>query len=152
MFDIRMATVEDAATIAEHRFLMFLDSGQTTPEEISTLRERFVEWVKPKIEDGTYIGWLVVDGDAIVGGAGLWRMDFPPHWMDPEPVRAYLLNFYVTPSHRGHGLAPQMLHLAVDEAHRRGIRVVTLHASKFGKPIYEKNGFLPTNEMMLRES
>jgi hypothetical protein len=28
--------------------------------------------------------------------------------------------------------------------------VVTLHASKFGKPIYEKNGFKQTNEMMLK--
>jgi len=28
--------------------------------------------------------------------------------------------------------------------------VVSLHASKFGKPIYERNGFEPSTEMMLR--
>jgi len=27
---------------------------------------------------------------------------------------------------------------------------VSLHASKFGRPIYEKNGFEGTNEMILR--
>jgi len=43
-----------------------------------------------------------------------------------------------------------MLHAAMEEAKTLGIKVVTLHASKFGKPIYEKHGFTPTSEMMLR--
>ena len=152
MFDIRRATVDDVATIAEHRFQMFLDSAQATSEAMAGMQERFEAWVTPKLKAGTYLGWLAVDGDVIVGGSGLWLMDFPPHWMDPQNIRAYLLNFYVVPSHRGQGIAPRMLRLAVGEAHRRGIKVVTLHASKFGRPVYEKNGFKPTNEMMLRES
>jgi len=28
--------------------------------------------------------------------------------------------------------------------------VVSLHASKFGKPLYERNGFAMSNEMLLR--
>jgi ribosomal protein S18 acetylase RimI-like enzyme len=76
-------------------------------------------------------------------------MDFPPHWMDPEPVRAYLLNVYVDPEFRGRGLARELLEMAVNDARRRGIKVVSLHASKFGRPLYERNGFEPTNEMML---
>lgn len=35
------------------------------------------------------------------------------------------------------------------DARRRGIKVVSLHASKFGKPLYERNGFEATNEMIL---
>jgi ribosomal protein S18 acetylase RimI-like enzyme len=80
----------------------------------------------------------------------MWLMDFPPHWMDAEPVRAYLLNFYVEPEFRGRGLASELLTTAVEDARRRGIKVVSLHASKFGKPLYERNGFEPTNEMILR--
>jgi len=110
----------------------------------------FVEWVRPRLADGRYIGWLLEDDGAVVGGAGMWLMDFPPHWMDPEPVRAYLLNFYVDPVARGRGLAEMMLKAAVDEARRRGIGVVSLHASRMGRPIYERNGFEGTNEMMLR--
>ena len=77
-------------------------------------------------------------------------MEFPPHFLDPEPRRAYLLNFYVAPEMRGRGFARQLLALAIDEARARGIKVVTLHASKFGKPIYERNGFVMSNEMLLR--
>jgi GNAT superfamily N-acetyltransferase len=65
-------------------------------------------------------------------------------------VRAYLLNFYVDPAFRGHGLAHALLKTAVGEARRRGIKVVSLHASRFGRPLYERNGFEATNEMILR--
>ena len=110
----------------------------------------FVVWVRPRLADGSYIGWIVEEGDRVVAGAGMWLMDFPPHWMDAEPVRAYLLNFYVDPEFRGRGLAYKLLRKAVEDARRRGVKVVTLHASKFGRPLYERNGFEPTNEMMLR--
>ena len=77
-------------------------------------------------------------------------MEWPPHFMHDEPCRAYLLNFYVEPQMRRQGLARQLLALATAEAKARGIRVATLHASKFGKPVYEQNGFRMSNEMMLR--
>jgi ribosomal protein S18 acetylase RimI-like enzyme len=76
-------------------------------------------------------------------------MDFPPHWMDSGPVRAYLLNFYVDPAFRGRGYARELLETAVGDARRRGIKVVSLHASKFGRPLYESSGFETTNEMRL---
>jgi predicted acetyltransferase len=43
-----------------------------------------------------------------------------------------------------------LLALAITEAKERGIKVVTLHASKFGKPLYEQTGFEMSNEMRLR--
>jgi ribosomal protein S18 acetylase RimI-like enzyme len=111
---------------------------------------RFTPWVRAKLEDGSYAGWLTEHEGVLVAGAGLWVMEFPPHYLDPEPRRAYLLNFYVAPEMRGQGLARELLALAVAEAAARGIKVVTLHASKFGKPIYERNGFAMSNEMVLR--
>jgi predicted acetyltransferase len=36
----------------------------------------------------------------------------------------------------------------IDEARRRGIRVVALHASQKGQPVYEKLGFTISNEML----
>jgi GNAT superfamily N-acetyltransferase len=150
MLMVRTATAADAELIAQHRVRMFVDSGQADGEAMTQMAANFVAWVRPRLEDGRYLGWLMVEGEAVVAGAGMWLVDFPPHWMDAEPVRAYLLNFYVEPASRGQGIAEQMLKLAVDEAQRRGIGVVSLHASKLGRPIYERNGFAETNEMMLR--
>ena len=43
-----------------------------------------------------------------------------------------------------------LLKTKVEDARRRGIKVVSLHASKFGKPLYERNGFELSSEMILR--
>jgi GNAT superfamily N-acetyltransferase len=150
MITIRMATVDDARLIAVQRQRMFVDSGQAEGEAMLRMVENFVDWVEPRLKDGTYLGWLMEEGGAVIAGAGMWLIDFPPHWMHEEPVRAYLLNFYVEPAARGRGLAQQMLDLTLQEARRRGIVVVSLHASRLGRPIYERNGFEGTNEMMLR--
>jgi GNAT superfamily N-acetyltransferase len=128
---------------------MFVDAGQAPDAALSLMVKNFVAWVRPQLSDGSYVGWIVEESERMVAGAGMWLMDFPPHWMDPEPRRAYLLNFYVEPAFRGQGLAYELLKTAVEDARRRGIKVVSLHASKFGKPLYERNGFEPTNEMIL---
>jgi GNAT superfamily N-acetyltransferase len=153
MFETRLATDADTELVARHRVSMFVDAGQADEAGVrglETMKENFVAWVRPRLSDGSYVGWLVEEEGRVVAGAGMWLMDFPPHWMDAEPVRAYLLNFYVDPAFRGRGLAYRLLKTAVDDARRRGIKVVSLHASKFGKPLYERNGFEPANEMILR--
>ncbi len=150
MVEIRRATSGDAGLIAEHRRKMFADAGLAESEAMDPMVENFIDWVLYRLEDGSYLGWLAVADGAVVAGAGMLLIEFPPHWMDAEPLRAYLLNFYTEPSHRGQGIAPRMLQMALDDARERGIKVVTLHASKFGKPIYERHGFLPSSEMMLR--
>jgi len=119
---------------------------------MSTVIANFEPWVRERLATGTYVGWLTSpagEPEKIVAGAGLLLMDFPPHFLDAGSVRAYLLNFYVDPEYRGSGLAYRLLRTAIEETRRRGIAVVSLHASKFGKPLYERNGFATSNEMLL---
>jgi GNAT superfamily N-acetyltransferase len=150
MFETRLATVADAALIAEQRCRMFVDAGQAEGVPLERLKANFDAWVQPRLQDGSYVGWLVQEGERVVAGAGMWLMEWPPHWMDAMPLRAYLLNFYVEAEFRGHGLAYALLKTTVEDARRRGIKVVSLHASKFGKPLYERNGFELSSEMILR--
>lgn len=152
MAETRRATIEDAEAIGRQRLLMFVDAGLGDEAGLASMIAKFVTWVQPKLTDGSYIAWLVEEEQRLVAGAGLWVMDFPPNVRDEEPRRAYLLNFYVAPEMRHKGLARDLLKLAVDEAKARGIKVVTLHASKFGKPLYEQNGFRMSNEMMLQHN
>jgi GNAT superfamily N-acetyltransferase len=142
--------MEDAALIAQQRRRMFVDAGQPDDARMRSMEQAFVSWVRFRLQDQTYLGWLAIDGDRAIGGAGMWLMDFPPHFLHIETVRAYLLNFYVDPEFRGRGLARTLLQTALAEANRLDIEIVTLHASKFGRPLYEQHGFTPTNEMMLR--
>jgi GNAT superfamily N-acetyltransferase len=150
MVNIRQAISQDAEIIGHQRVRMFADAGIADEQQTASMLRTFVPWVLAKLEDGSYIGWLAEREGTIVGGAGLWLMEFPPNWMDEQPLRAYLLNFFVIPEMRRQGLARKLLNLSLQEARARGVNVVTLAASKYGRPLYEQYGFKPTNEMILR--
>jgi GNAT superfamily N-acetyltransferase len=147
---LRHATVNDAALIAAHRHNMFADNHFAREARFAEMDTAFEPWVRERIADGRYVGLLLEEDGQVLAGAGIYFMDFPPHWMDTQPTRAYLLNFYTAPEARGRGFAKELLKLAVEECRTRGIGVVTLHASPFGRPIYEKFGFKQSTEMMLR--
>ncbi|GGR01620.1 N-acetyltransferase [Deinococcus ruber] len=141
----RPAVLADAAIIAAQREAMFTDMGVEYREEVA----QFAPWVRRHLEAASYLGWLIETGGEVVAGAGLLLLDWPPHFVDPQPLRGYLLNVYVHPAHRGRGLARQLTETAIAETRQRGIRILSLHASEFGRPLYEKLGFTATNEMRL---
>jgi len=147
---IRRATADDVGLITQQRHRMFADNKFATEERLDIMDATFAPWVSAHLAAGTYVGLLLEEDGEVLAGAGIYFMDWPPHYLDIEPVRAYLLNFYTAPQARGRGFANLLLNAAVEEAQSRGIAVTTLHASPFGRPIYEKFGFKESNEMMLR--
>ena len=154
---LRRATPDDAPTITAQRHQMFADNELTTEAHYNAMDQTFEPWVRERLTDGRYVGLFLeehatnpTEPATILAACGIFFADFPPHYLDPNPIRAYLLNFYTAPQARGRGLATQLLQHAVDECRHRNVQVITLHASKFGKPIYEKFGFTQNNEMILR--
>ncbi|WP_424950947.1 GNAT family N-acetyltransferase [Deinococcus sp.] len=144
-YTLRPATVGDAALIASQREAMFTDMGTEYTEAVAN----FTPWVQRHLTAGTYLGWIVEAEGQPVAGAGLLVLDWPPHFSDPQPLRGYLLNVYTHPAHRGQGLARLLTEEAIAETRRRNVRILSLHASEFGRPVYERLGFMPTNEMRL---
>jgi predicted N-acetyltransferase YhbS len=59
-----------------------------------------------------------------------------------------VLNVYVEPEWR-RGVAETLMRVQLDAVAERGIRRVVLHASDDGRPLYERLGFVQTNEMPL---
>jgi GNAT superfamily N-acetyltransferase len=146
----RFATVEDAALIAAQRHQMFADNQLASEADYAEMDRTFEPWVRERLADGRYVGVFLEEEGAVIAAAGIFFLDFPPHWMDASPLRAYLLNFYTAPEARGRGLATELLGHCVEECRKRKVGVVTLHASKFGRPVYERFGFNQHNEMVLR--
>ena len=48
---------------------------------------------------------------------------------------------------RRRGLARRLMELAIEWARVKGVAKLVLHASPQGRPLYERLGFEPTNEM-----
>ena len=63
-------------------------------------------------------------------------------------VRGYVTNVYTAPQHRGKGLAKMLLKKLIENAENRGIKKLWLGASKLGRPLYEKLGFIQQESYM----
>lgn len=151
MYQTRLATPEDAAIIAQHRHRMFVDAGRADNNALRRVTDAFEAWVGPMMREGKYMGWLTAANGKVVAGAGFMVLDWPPHPLDPEPHRGYVLNVYVDPEHRRKRLASNLIEHALSEARRRKIRVVSLHATEESRRMYESSGFRRTNEMFYVE-
>lgn len=153
MLDTRTATPADAHLISYHRRRMFVDAGREDNQVLGVMSHHFEPWVAKMIGEGKYFGWLTSDRDRVVAGLGLLILDWPPHPFDPASVhRGYLLNMYVEAEHRRRKLGSHLIELALVEARLRSIRVIALHATDEGRPLYESCGFRQTNEMFYIES
>lgn len=151
MLETRKAVPDDALLIAWHRKAMFLAMGGHEEPLLETMRQNCEPWLRQMIARERYFGWIIDDGENSIASAGLLLLDWPPHPLDPAgQIRGYLLNVFVDSGYRRRGLARQLVEVCMNEARRRSIRIVTLHASEAGRPVYEQLGFRPTNEMMYR--
>ncbi|MDE1154426.1 MAG: GNAT family N-acetyltransferase [Acidobacteriaceae bacterium] len=147
------ATVADAALIAAHRKAMFEAMGRGDAESLERMRQASVRWLETMMGAGRYLGWMTREGEVAVASAGLLILDWSPHPGEPESnERGYLMNVFVEAAYRGRGLAKALVRECMEEAQRRGLGVVALHASDAGRPLYERLGFSASNEMLWRRS
>jgi ribosomal protein S18 acetylase RimI-like enzyme len=152
MFETRTATVADAPLITAHRRAMFAAMGNTTDSVLDAMSQSFLPWVTRMLAEGKYTGWITTEEGRTVASAGMLVLDWPPHPLDPAGEhRGYMLNVFVDPEYRRRGVAHALVNRCMDEARRRGIRVVALHSSDAARGIYEACGFRGTNEMFYVE-
>jgi GNAT superfamily N-acetyltransferase len=157
-FRVRGAMVGDVPMLAKHRVEMFRDMGRLASESAAAeLRKAAEPLLGEWIAAGTYVGWLAEPlsrPGLVVGGAGIQLRP-----MLPRPSRdgsglvagpeAYVLNVFVERAWRRRGVATLLMEFVLGYARERRLRLVTLHATPEGRPLYERLGFGATNEMRL---
>ena len=96
--DIRALDVGDLELVCRHREEMFRDAG-SDDDVLLPMTEHFRIWVKPRLLDGSYFGYAMLDGGVPVAGIGLMLIDWPPHPSHPtQDKRGYVLNVFVEPA------------------------------------------------------
>ena len=71
-----------------------------------------------------------------------------PTYHNPSGRKAYIMNMYTAPAYRRLGIAYRTLELLMQDIKTQGISQITLEATKAGRKLYEKFGFVPMkNEM-----
>jgi GNAT superfamily N-acetyltransferase len=148
---IREATPDDAEIIYRQRLAMFEDIwGGLNPGGVAAMEATFVPWVRRGLVDGSYRGWLACNGDGcVVAGGGLIVHEWMANPRNSDSRRAYIANIYTKPDYRSQGIARCIMDAILDWCRAEGFKVISLHASPFGRPLYESLGFESTNEMRL---
>jgi GNAT superfamily N-acetyltransferase len=154
-FVVRLATSADALILARHRAAIFHDMGILADELYDSLVDASRHYFEDAIPSGEYLGWIATprgQPSEIVAGAGVQVRRALPH---PDPrsrqiilgPQGVVLNVYTEPPWRRHGLAALLMRHVLDWAEGKGVKDLVLHASLDGRALYEKLGFVPTNEM-----
>ena len=146
---IRQATVEDVDIIIQQRCAMFADMGYGDEKSRNAMAIVARPFIEAALEDGSYQGWLAMDGDRVVAGGGLAIVGFQPTPLDLNPRRVWVLNMYTEPAYRRRGMARVILESMIRWCSEHGYKSMYLHTSDEGRPLYESFGFRPTNEMRL---
>jgi GNAT superfamily N-acetyltransferase len=133
---------------------MFEEMGELSPDAFEILRAKSQERLGDLITQGQYIGWLAIPAghpEAIAGGAGVQLREVLPHPMKGNKVaegrHAIILNVFTEPQWRRQGVALLLLHRIIAWARAEQIDRLILHASEAGRSLYERLGFVGTNEM-----
>jgi GNAT superfamily N-acetyltransferase len=156
-FRIRLATSADTDIIAHHRAQMFQDMGDIPPELFESFRSRSRDKIQRMLESSEYVGWLASPGndDKIVGGAGVQLRDVMPHPATDadgkaaiaEGRHAIIINVFTEPEWRRRGLAALLIRRIIDWSRAERLDRLILHAAEDARPLYQRLGFVATNEM-----
>ena len=156
-FTVRSATVADIPFLAHHRAAMFRDMGKLAESQVPSLERATASYLRDALPRGEYVAWVAEVNEppaAVIGGAGVQIRPIPPRpvpgsedlELGPEGI---VLNVYVEPAWRRRGVAEALMRTLLDVLAERRIRRVVLHASEEGRRLYERLGFVQTNEMRL---
>jgi len=147
---IRRATPSDLGLIMRQRFDMFREMGSSEDELAAMMRSGEPHFAQG-LADGNYQGWFFEDEEGLVAaGGGVNLIEYHPGPLDPTPRRPWIVNVYTEPAYRRRGLARRLMEAMIEWCRERGYHSINLHASPYGRPLYQSMGFEPTNEMRLR--
>jgi GNAT superfamily N-acetyltransferase len=125
---------------------------EATPGKIKVgdepLAQALLGYFNYHIEADDFVNWLAIREGKILATGGICFQEYPPNYESLPSRRAYIMNIYTLPEYRTQGLGAAIFQKLVEEASKRNITLISLHATEQGKGLYEKFGFQPKNSEM----
>lgn len=141
----RKLTEQDLYTFISMRINQLREEGAT--EDID-LAPNLRDYYKRHMEDGTFVSWLALDGDEIVGTSGMSFVEKPPYFGCPSGRIGLLSSMFTDPAYRRRGIARELLSRVIKEAREYGCGTVQITASDMGVKLYTDFGFRHNGNFM----
>ncbi|MBP5310677.1 MAG: GNAT family N-acetyltransferase [Lachnospiraceae bacterium] len=141
----RKLTNNDLDTFIDMRIRQLREEGATEDIDlIAPLRDYYDR----HMSDGTFVSWLALDGDRIIGTSGMSFVEKPPYFSCPSGRIGLLSSMFTDPDYRRMGIAKELLHRVVEEARAYGCGAVQITASDMGVKLYTAYGFVHNQNFM----
>ena len=138
-------TSEELDTFIQMRIRQLREEG--AKEEID-LVPALRDYYDRHMADGTFVSWLAMDGNKIVGTSGMSFVEKPPYFGCPSGKSGLLSSMFTDPAYRRRGIAKELLSRVVDEAKAFGCGTVQITASDMGVLLYTDFGFEKNGNFM----
>ena len=125
----------------------YTSEGKTVPDGVD-LKSALKDFYNRHMADGTFVSWLAMDGDKIIGTSGMSFVEKPPYFSCPTGKLGLLSSMYTAPDYRRMGIAKELLHRVVGEARNYGCGAVQITASNMGVKLYTAYGFKHNGNFM----
>ena len=145
MLTYRKLTEADVDTFIDLRIRQLREEGAA--EDID-LVPALKSYYARHMADGTFVSWIALDGDRIVGTSGMSFVEKPPYFGCPSGRIGLLSSMYTAPDHRRQGIGKTLLAKVVEEARAYGCGSVQITASDMGVLLYTDFGFVKNGNFM----
>ena len=125
----------------------YTSEGREVPKDVD-LKTALLDFYHKHMADGTFVSWLAMDGDKIIGTSGMSFVEKPPYFTCPTGRLGLLSSMYTDPNYRRLGIARELLHRVVEEARSYGCGAVHITASDMGVKLYTAYGFKHNGNFM----
>ena len=93
------------------------------------------------LQDNTFVSWLAIDDDKIVGTSGVSFVEKPPYYGCLSGKIGLLSSMYVIENYRRQGIAKNLLDKIINDAKEFGCDVLQVTGSNVGVRLYSAYGF-----------
>ena len=145
MIEYRKLTEDDISVFAQMRITQLREEGAADDLD---LEPALLNYYTRHLSDGTFVSWLAVDGDKIIGTSGMSFVEKPPYFGCPSGRIGLLSSMFTDKEYRRQGIAKKLLSLVVEEAREHGCGVVQITASDMGVFLYTDFGFVKNKNFM----
>lgn len=141
----RKLTKKELDTFIEMRICQLREEGS---KENIDLKPALKDYYDRHMADGTFVSWLAVDEDKIVGTSGMSFVEKPPYFSCPNGKIGLLSSMFTAHDYRRQGIAKELLTRIVNEAKEYGCGSVQITASDMGVLLYTDFGFVKNGNFM----